>query len=118
MTDTAIDATTDAVNAGPDPASTPTRVHPWTDTAPHPWRRYFARSIDMTLFGLSAIFVLAGLLALAAADLMDPLVAVLDGVAGQYLLAPVLTVGLSIPLMALSTSLTGGTPGSGCSACA
>lgn len=117
MTDTAIDATTDAdaVDARPDPApepaSTRARVHPWTDTAPHPWRRYFARSIDMTLFGLSAIFVLAGVLALVAADLMDPIVALLDGMAGQYLLAPVLTVGLSIPLMALSTSLTGGTPG-------
>lgn len=94
-----------------DPASRPRRVHPWTDTAPHPWRRYFARSVDIILLGLPAVFVVGGMLALFSPELVEPFTALLDGLVGQYLLSPLLLVGLSIPLTALFLGLTGGTPG-------
>jgi uncharacterized RDD family membrane protein YckC len=93
------------------PAPTAARAHAWTDTNPHPWRRYFARSLDMTLFGLVMMALLGAVIALVSAEAVEPFVALLDGMFGRYLIGPVLIVTLSVPLIALSIGLTGGTPG-------
>lgn len=100
---------TDTIAAEPAPAAAP--AHAWTDVAPHPWRRYFARSLDIALFGFVMMVVLGGIIGLVAFEALEPFVALLDGMAGRYLIAPALMVTLSAPLIALSIGLTGGTPG-------
>lgn len=32
---------------------------PWSDTSPHPWRRYFARMFDLYIVGIGLLFLLA-----------------------------------------------------------
>jgi uncharacterized RDD family membrane protein YckC len=43
------------------PTSRPQRQQrePWSDTSPHPWRRYFARMFDLYMGGWALLFILA-----------------------------------------------------------
>lgn len=85
---------------------------PWTDAAPHPWRRFFARSIDYALLCPVAWLLLLAALWVAWPDGLERLIAWSGALSfGSVLLGPVLMVLLATPLIALSLGLTGGTPG-------
>jgi uncharacterized RDD family membrane protein YckC len=85
-------------------------LHPWTETKPHPWRRYFARSLDNLLIGGMSWVVLAIVLALVAPQASPVLFGLLDGPAGRVV-DFFLTILDAIPGNAVSVGLTGGTPG-------
>jgi len=90
----------------------PARTHPWTDTSAHPWRRYFARMLDLSLFSLLSFVLIGGLLGVLAPEMLDSFLAVLEGpFLGQFVIAPVLAIILAAPWIALAIGLTGGTPG-------
>lgn len=70
-----------------------------TDAAIHPWRRYFARSLD---------YILAGLVVGAVIGLLDP--TFLTGETASLFLA-VLTMALWVPFEAVMLARYGTTPG-------
>jgi uncharacterized RDD family membrane protein YckC len=85
---------------------------PWTDVAPHPWRRFFARSIDYALLGPIAWLLLLAALWAFWPDGLERLIAWSGALSfSSVFLLPVLMVLLATPLIALSLGLTGGTPG-------
>ncbi len=92
-------------------ASEPTpKVHPWTDTQPHPWRRFFARIFDSLLFGALGLSIIAAVMAIAAPDTLQAATAFSETWVGQFVTEAVLLL-VAAPFMALSTAWTGGTPG-------
>lgn len=85
---------------------------PWTDVAPHPWRRFVARSIDYALLCPIGWLLLAGSLMVAWPEGFERLIAWSVALSfSRVFLGPVLMVLLATPLIALSLGLTGGTPG-------
>jgi uncharacterized RDD family membrane protein YckC len=82
----------------------PARTHPWTDTSAHPWRRFFARTLDLGLFSVLSFILIGGVLTILAPDLLDPFIVLV-------VIAPVLSIILAAPWIALAIGLTGGTPG-------
>ena len=78
----------------------------WTDVAPHPWRRYFARTLDSIVVGGVTWFLIG-----AVFGTLDPLdartfFALFDGPAGTFLDAMATTI-VVIPGNALLIGLTG-----------
>jgi hypothetical protein len=78
----------------------------WRDTRPHPWRRYFARMLDMVIVGLLTWQVIEVALALIAPDVEASLLAVLRQPYGMFLDA-MATCAVVIPGNALMIGLTG-----------
>ncbi|WP_310542479.1 RDD family protein [Phenylobacterium sp.] len=78
----------------------------WTDTAPHAWRRYFARSVDNMIVG-SLTWALIGMVAYAIAPAeADAFFKIFDGPGGQ-IIDILLTLLAAIPGNALIIGLTG-----------
>jgi uncharacterized RDD family membrane protein YckC len=103
---------TDIVDADPRLASAPSASRPpWTDIEPHPWRRFFARSLDVFLFGGAVLAVLGLVMGLVSPGRAYLLTDLLNGLVGRYVITPVLMVTFAAPFIALSISRTGGTPG-------
>ena len=79
----------------------------WTDTSPHPWRRYFARMLDTLANGCIVIFVVAMILAIAHYPTYEKFQAALDNKFG----ATIVTSLAAMSLNALLIGLTGGSLG-------
>jgi uncharacterized RDD family membrane protein YckC len=87
-------------------AAAPSAPGEWSDTSPHPWRRYFARMLDNTLVG-SVSWFLIGILAYSVAPAeADAFFSGLSGPGGR-LADIVLTLMAAIPGNALMIGLTG-----------
>lgn len=90
----------------PAPPPLPQDKGAWTDTHPHPWRRYFARIFDIAVIG-SLTWILISILFF----LIDPVAAtsffaLFDGPGGKFLDA-ILTAAVTIPGVTLMIGLTG-----------
>jgi uncharacterized RDD family membrane protein YckC len=66
---------------------------------PRPWPRYFARTIDVLVFGMVGMFVLAMVLEIAAEGGADRLIALTEGAGGMVVSSMLLFV-LAVPLLA------------------
>jgi uncharacterized RDD family membrane protein YckC len=95
------------------PMAAPARILPhappnssWTDTSPHPWRRYFARMIDNALVGTVTWFVLGVLGYSLVPREMAQLQALIAGPGGVFLNI-LLTIAAALPGNALILGLTG-----------
>jgi uncharacterized RDD family membrane protein YckC len=82
--------------------------HGWTDTTPHPWRRYFARMMDTTLNGGLVFFVIGVGWAYFDAVKYDRF---LSTIGTNPLADAFLTVLFAIPPNALLMGLTGSSMG-------
>jgi len=88
--------------------------HRWTDTSPHPWRRYFARSLDLAFLALPCLLVLLYLLGVGLAlTVPDRALQVARSLDEEWIpfLAYSLFVPATIPVLALMVGLTGGSIG-------
>lgn len=79
----------------------------WTDTAPHPWRRYLARTFDMATGGVALLVAAIFGLARYAPDTWLAIGPFVDNGIAAAILVPL----ASIPPSAVMIGLTGGTPG-------
>jgi len=82
----------------------------YTDYAPHPWRRYFARMFDTLVGGSAAIFVISLLLAATNQSASKAFIALLSGPENR-IIGTLLTVGLAIFPNALTIGFTGSSLG-------
>ncbi len=83
----------------------------WTDRKPHPWRRYWARMLDIAVMGAATSFMIGVVMEIVAPGQAERWSAFLtNGVVGR-LADLLLTLVLVIPGNALLLGLTGGTPG-------
>jgi uncharacterized RDD family membrane protein YckC len=111
MTDQTADAPAPLEAAPAETAPRAKARHPWTDTSAHPWRRFFARTLDLSLFGTVSAMIIAFAWAVAVSpEQAETAFSGLDGWVGRLLGGMVLII-LGAPLMALSIAWTGGTPG-------
>lgn len=81
----------------------------WQDATPHPWRRYFARMIDVTLLSAMMGFVLGVVLVAVSPRLHEAIF--VKGIAANRLLDTLASLVLVIPANALLVGLFGTTPG-------
>lgn len=91
------------------PASLPARLD-WSDTTPHPWRRFAARAVDTGVIGYLLLTLGVGTFALFRPDEGGAALRFLDTKTGTAVTAIVETV-LTIPLCALAVARCGSTPG-------
>jgi uncharacterized RDD family membrane protein YckC len=92
--------------APPEPPKIPPVKGAWVDTKPHPWRRYFARAIDVVVVGgltWAVIGIVFGLVNPAGAMAFF---ALFDGPGGR-ILDLILTLLATVPGTALMVGLTG-----------
>lgn len=82
----------------------------WVDTAPHPWRRYFARNLDYLLWSMALLFLLSIGLASVNAPMFLHLISLMEGPGGG-LIAMVLGIILALIPNAILIGLTGGNLG-------
>jgi uncharacterized RDD family membrane protein YckC len=82
----------------------------WSDMAPHPWRRYFARFVDNLLLGGLVWLVVGTLAYILAPATTEQALAVLEAPGGA-LLDGMLTLIAALPVIALVVGLTGVSPG-------
>ena len=82
----------------------------WTDTRPHPWRRYAARMIDAFVVG-SILWVLIGIIAYSLAPAAAAAFFSVFQVPGGRFLDIILTQIVVMPVNALTIGLTGLTLG-------
>lgn len=88
------------------PDAQPRAAGGWTDTTPHPWRRYFARGVDNVIVG-TLTWALIGMVAYAAAPAeADAFFKIFQGPGGQVF-DMLLTLLAAIPGNALMIGLTG-----------
>ena len=79
----------------------------WTDTTPHPWRRYLARTFDMATGGVGLLVAAVFGLARYAPETWLAIGPFIDNGISTAILVPLAT----IPESAVLVGLTGGTPG-------
>lgn len=91
------------------PPALPNPVH-WSDTSPHPWRRYFARILDNLLWGLIVSFTVGFTLAVVDPRLAEQFTGIFD-VPGGRMLDIILTQIFAIVPNALLIGFTGGNLG-------
>lgn len=84
--------------------------HRWTDTEPHPWRRYFARSVDLAIVSLIGLWLLVFLVALLAPPAHAQTADTPNASGGEFVLA-VMALLLSIPVNSLTIGVSGGSVG-------
>lgn len=97
--------------AAPETAPSGRKPHPWTDASPHPWRRYFARSVDIFVFGMIGIVLIGGIGALVAPTATDQFLNLFEmDFVGQLISGPALII-LAAPFVAVSMALSGGSFG-------
>lgn len=82
----------------------------WTDTQPHPWRRYFARQMDSLFLGLFAGMVVFMIVGALWPDVAQRALTGLEGPLGQFLLGTGMQLAM-MPISAVFVGLTGSTPG-------
>lgn len=95
-----------APSAPPEPPKPPPIKGAWVDTKPHPWRRYFARGIDVVVVGgltWAVIGIVFGLVDPTGAEAFFNL---FNGPGGR-ILDLILTLLATIPGTALMVGLTG-----------
>jgi uncharacterized RDD family membrane protein YckC len=80
--------------------------HDWTDTSPHPWRRYFARMLDTVISGGIVFFLIGVIGYIVVPSKMPQIMAIFDGQGGQFADA-MATCFLAIPLNAMFIGLSG-----------
>lgn len=102
-----IDVTTEEPTEAPRAQS---KAHPWTDTGPHPWRRFFARLLDIAINAAISFFIVGFVGELVAHEWMARWYSLLAGPFGT-LIDSYATVVIAIPLTALMIGLTGGSVG-------
>jgi uncharacterized RDD family membrane protein YckC len=77
----------------------------WQDTSPHPWRRYFARMIDITVFSASMGLLLGSVLATMAPALHEKIF--FDMIGDNRVADTIFSVLIVVPVLALLTGLFG-----------
>lgn len=82
----------------------------WSDTSPHPWRRYFARILDNLLWGLFISFMIGFVLAAIDPNLAVQFTSIFD-IPGGRILDMILTQIFAIIPNALLIGFTGGNLG-------
>lgn len=82
----------------------------WTDTQPHPWRRYFARQMDSLFLGIFAGMVVFMIVGAFWPDVAQRALTGLEGPLGQFLLGTGMQLAM-MPISAVFVGLTGFTPG-------
>jgi len=82
----------------------------WQVTRPAPWRRYFGRMFDLTVIGTLAWTCIGFMLAFADVALYDRLFAE-DSLLDNLFVSTILTCILVVPVLAVVTGTTGGSPG-------
>lgn len=82
----------------------------WVDTAPHPWRRYFARFLDNLLWSMLLMFLLSIGLASVNEQVFLHLISLMEEPGGG-LIAMILGIVLSLIPNAVLIGLTGGNLG-------
>ncbi len=96
--------------APPTVSASPAPATGWTDTSPHPWRRYAARILDNMVVGLMTWWII-GLVAYSVAPAeSEAFFSVFDGPLGG-IADQLLTLLCAIPGTAALIGLTGLTPG-------
>lgn len=83
----------------------------WITSHPHPWRRYFARLLDILIFGTTAFAALGVLLYSITPDFADRLFTSMEAPSGGALLDIVLTTFFASVLSAVCIGFTGRTIG-------
>ena len=92
--------------APPQPPKIPPIKGAWVDTKPHPWRRYFARAIDIVVVGGLTWVVLGMVFGLVNPRAAEAFFSLFHGMGGK-ILDIVLTLLVTIPGTALMVGLTG-----------
>lgn len=92
--------------APPEPPAIPPIKGVWVDAKPHPWRRYFARGIDVVVVGGLTWAVIGIVFALVDPRGAERFFTLFDGPLGR-ILDLVLTLLATIPGTALMIGLTG-----------
>lgn len=92
--------------ASSEPPDQPVNDDGWQSTSPAPWRRYFARMLDTTLFGSIISAVLAVLVMSFGAGVYDKLYGT-SGFFHNSLVSSILVCAMALPLEALAIGLTG-----------
>lgn len=82
----------------------------WTDTQPHPWRRYFARQMDSLFLGIFAGMVVFMIVGAIWPEVAQRALTGLEGPLGQFLLGTGMQLAM-MPISAVFVGLTGSTPG-------
>lgn len=82
----------------------------WTDTAPHPWRRYFARQTDSLLLGLFCGVLVFAIVGAIWPDVAQRALTGIEGPLGQFILGTGMQLAM-MPISAVLVGLTGFTPG-------
>ncbi|MFC0682573.1 RDD family protein [Lysobacter korlensis] len=77
----------------------------WQDTSPHPWRRYFARMIDITVFSASVGLLLGSVLATVAPALHEKIF--YDMIGDNRAADAIFSTLIVVPVLALLTGLFG-----------
>lgn len=95
--------------APPAPADLPARLD-WSDTAPHPWRRFAARLVDTGLIGHLLLTLMIGTFALFRPDEGGAALRFVDTRLGLAVASVAETI-MTIPLCALAVARCGSTPG-------
>ena len=85
-------------------------LHPWTDTTPHPWRRYFARSLDIMINGGVTWWVFGFVFGFVAPTEATAFFHIFD-IPGGMFIDLMMTLIAAIPVTALMIGLTGSTFG-------
>jgi len=93
-----------AADVFPDLFAAPARG--WTETKPHPWRRYAARFVDNMIVGGVTWFMIGLVFGLVAPGVIEAFTAQLAGPYGN-LLNGMMTLAVALPGNALITGLTG-----------
>lgn len=93
----------------PAPGPLPARLD-WSDTGPHPWRRFAARLVDIGLIGGLSLMLLVGTFALFQPDEGQAALRFLNTKVGTLVAGAVETL-LMIPLNAIALAQCGSTPG-------
>lgn len=82
----------------------------WTDRAPHPWRRYWARALDTAVMGGITWVLIGFVLAIVAPEPSERFFAFMEQPLGR-LVDMLLTIVVAMPGNALLLGLSGGTLG-------
>lgn len=90
----------------PAPPPLPGAKGAWTDTQPHPWRRYLARLFDALVVGSLTWFLISIAFYMTAPEAADAFFSIFDKPGGAILDA-MLTLLAMIPATALMIGLTG-----------
>lgn len=82
----------------------------WSDIGPHPWRRFFARTLDTAVNGMTALLFLSIILYSTTPDAAEKFFSLFDGPSGR-IFDGIITSFFATILSAVMIGLTGGSIG-------